>query len=319
MSEPISPATLGVLERYHRRVQNQILKLKEQEDWKCYCVEHKIPVQCADQPTGTKKAAIRKTAQPQKKAPSRVCRKATAGSPAYSVKSLAEQLKVYYNQLEKLSADYCVVDAKQAATQGSGVDNAKPNVVDVGTSPIDDTNWELERNEGILDKTFRVMLNSDPNERFCVVKKERVFRSPDTHRWQASPVPSLQDQVKVTSKSEAQECDAPEQKQELAARFLDNAARCCDEVPEPKPPIALDVPDHLDVDIERYKTAIGSQMRWKKPFSKLEDMKNPWTFIENASNDILEGAMESVLLELEEIFSCVVDELLGQEFLEPLS
>ncbi|CAN8005451.1 unnamed protein product [Ixodes hexagonus] len=321
MSEPISPATFDVLERYHRRVQNQILKLKEQEDWKCYCTEHKIPVKGADQALTRKKATIRRTVPPQKKTPTRVCRKAAVTSPVYTVKSLTEQLRVYYHQLEKLSVDSSVSSVNKGVTRcpGSNVDHMAVTVVDVGTSPIDDVSQEPEGRDVISDKTFRVMLNPEPNERFCVVKKERVFRSPDTNRWQVHPAESRHDQINVGSQPEALECKASGKKPELTGIFRDNATQFDDEAPESKPPISLDVPDRLQADIELYKKKIGCRMKWKQAFLKLEEIDAPWTFIESASNDILGSAVESVLLELEEIFGCVVDELLEQEFREPMT
>lgn len=308
MSDPVSPATLKVLEAYHRKVKNQILKLKEQEDWKRYCTDNNISLKPDKKQHDSTQRANSGVALPRKQVTfgktRRVNRK-TFGTPtSYSVKSLKEQIQVYYRELERLEGESSLEVKKETVSHPSeGKTFLKTNVGKSQSEQLPASceagALEAEPNAHISASQgkFKVMLNAEPNQRFNIVKKERVFGRPCVT---SNPTDSQST------------CVRPQVSNDTAA--LQSSEKPVDS----RPAILLSLSQSLVSDVENYRKEYEGHWRWKRTFVN-EEVKNPWALVDSVSEDILQAAMDAVIQELELIFGSVVNELLEQEFAEQLA
>ncbi|KAH7966992.1 hypothetical protein HPB49_021182 [Dermacentor silvarum] len=314
MNFSVSPETLTVLQNFHERVKNRLLRLREQEEWRRYCVQHNISEkpQCKQR---ARSATVGPSVAPRRTAahttPQRVpIRKVSTSSPAYCLRSLSDQLAVYYRELERLQSDSysCVVSLKCPEKQTSRVDDiptvcAQTQTVSAVATPerVSEACHSAELN--VARDKFRVMLNPDPNDRFSVVRKERVFRPLDGSRrrrvtWAGPVVESEKESCRASFNAHTNKHDA--------------------EVICAKSTRSLHVPASLIAELESYKEQLEGQATWKSLLEH-DTSRNPWTVIDSITNGILGDVLNDVLEEVERVFSGIIDELLDQEMVEQVS
>ncbi|KAL1435583.1 hypothetical protein MTO96_000239 [Rhipicephalus appendiculatus] len=306
MSYSVSPETLAVLQNFHERVKNRLLRLREQEEWRRYCVQHNI----VEKPQCTQRAhnAAAGVAAAQRRAaahatPRRIpIRKVSASSPAYCLRSLSDQLAVYYRELERLQSDSqgCVVRSKSPETSRSRANDvltvcAQTQTVTTAVAP--ERALESHRRD-----RFRVMLNPDPNERFCVVTKKRVFRPLDGIRRRVTWAGTVGTVVESKREDRRASCDA-------------NGDGHDAKVIRVKRTTSLDVPESLIAELELYRKQVERRATWKSRLP-LDATRDPWSVIDSITSDILGDVLSSVLEEVERVFSGIVDELLDQELVD---
>ncbi|KAH7963038.1 hypothetical protein HPB52_019339 [Rhipicephalus sanguineus] len=303
MSYSVSPDTLVVLQNFHERVKNRLLRLREQEEWRRYCVQHNIveKPRCKQGGTAGPTTAQRRAAAHA--TPRRVpIRKVSASSPAYCLRSLSDQLAVYYRELERLQSDSdaCVARLKSPETQTGRANDvltvcAQTQTVSTAVAP------ECASENHHRDR-FRIMLNPEPNERFCVVRKERVFRPLEDIRrrvtWAGPVVESRKVDRRVSCVAHGNGHDA--------------------EVIRVKLTTSLDVPESLIAELELYRKQFERRATWKSHL-ELDATRDPWSVIDSITSDILGEVLSGVLEEVECVFSGIIDELLDQELVEQVN
>ncbi|KAH6939011.1 hypothetical protein HPB50_015599 [Hyalomma asiaticum] len=290
MSYSVSPETLAVLQNFHERVKNRLQRLREQEEWRSYCARHNIVEKPqrnnnAAGPTGAPRRAAAHTT------PRRITiRKVSASSPAYCLRSLSDQLAVYYRELERLQSDSygTVARLKSPETQTSCADRvltvcAQTQTVSAVAAPeCISGGHDLSTNSA--RERFRVRLNPDPNERFSVVRKERVFRPLDGIRRRVTWAGPVVESKKENRQDRRASCDA-------------HGSR------------------HTAKNLSYTKNSFEGNATWKSLLEH-DATRDPWAVIDSITDDILGDVLSTVLEEVERVFSGIIDELLHQEFAE---
>ncbi|KAH8039682.1 hypothetical protein HPB51_008275 [Rhipicephalus microplus] len=325
MSYSVSSETLAVLQNFHERVKNRLLRLREQEEWRRYCVQHNI----AEKPQCTQRAhnatAGATAAQRRVSAhatPRRIpIRKVSGSSPAYCLRSLSDQLAVYYRELERLQSDSqgCVARLKSPETSTGRANDvltvcAQTQTVTTAVAP--ERNSESHRRD-----RFRVMLNPEPNERFCVVRKERVFRPLEGIRrrvtWAGAVVEGKKEVRRASCDANGNEHDA--EVTVIKSKIDDHTDGNGDDAKVIfKRTTSLDVPESLIAELDLYRKQVERRTTWKSRLP-LDETRDPWSVVDSITSDILGDVLNSVLEEVERVFSGIIDELLDQELVDQVN
>lgn len=320
MNYSVSPETLTVLQNFHERVKNRLLRLREQQEWESYCVQHNIAEnprhrrRATSVPAGPSATSHRGAADATPRKPP--TRKVSSSSPAYSLRRLSDQLGIYYRELERLQNNSgSAVSLRSPKAPASGEEkfvtvSAQTQTVSVVVSS---ERVSQSREATVLDGTrerFRIRLNSDPNERFSVVRKERVFKGLDGSRphvtWASSNA------TRETEEHQAS-CGVDVNKHKVQETKVTLEKTC-----SKRPTLLLRVPAGLSAELESYRKQVEGQTTWK-PLLSDNVVGDPWTAIDSITKDIFRDIVSGVFEEVECVFSGVIDELLDQELADQTS